>query len=147
MTQWYVSWHVPSVGIPEPLPPIHLVCVRLWTLDLILSPHQHPFLYIPTSSRFIHYYNKSSEQEDWRVEWEHIGNVVLTQYTYFIHVPVRLCANLKSVDMTTLHGRLNLWDWYWNTRVLHVQGMISSFFLGIDWFDYWVLGLDYQSIW
>jgi hypothetical protein len=27
------------------------------------------------------------------------------------------------------------------------QDMISSFFLGIDWFDYWVLGLDYQSIW
>ncbi len=25
--------------------------------------------------------------------------------------------------------------------------MMSSFFLGIDWFDYWVLGLDYQSIW
>jgi hypothetical protein len=27
-----------------------------------------------------------------------------------------------------------------------VQGMISSFFVGIDLFDYWVLGLDYQSI-
>ncbi len=27
------------------------------------------------------------------------------------------------------------------------QGMISSFFLGIDWFHYWVLGLDYHSIW
>jgi hypothetical protein len=32
--------------------------------------------------------------------------------------------------------------------VLHMaQGYISSFFLGIDWFDYWVLGFDYQNIW
>ena len=28
-----------------------------------------------------------------------------------------------------------------------VQGMISSFFLGIDWFDYGAFGLEYQVIW
>jgi hypothetical protein len=28
-----------------------------------------------------------------------------------------------------------------------VQGYISSFFLGIDWFDYGAFGLEYQVIW
>jgi hypothetical protein len=45
-----------------PLPPLHLVCVRLWpppALALSLSPHRHPFLCIPPSSRCIRY-NKSS---------------------------------------------------------------------------------------
>ena len=45
-----------------PLPPLHLVCVRLWTppaLALSHSPHRHPFLCIPPSSRLIRY-NKSS---------------------------------------------------------------------------------------
>jgi len=28
-----------------------------------------------------------------------------------------------------------------------LQGLLSSFFLGIDWFDSWAFGLDYQSLW
>ena len=27
------------------------------------------------------------------------------------------------------------------------QGLVSSFFWGIDWFDYWAFGLEYQVIW
>ncbi len=33
---------------------------------------------------------------------------------------------------------------FWHTS--H-HGHISIFFGGIDWFDYWVLGLDYQNLW
>ena len=28
-----------------------------------------------------------------------------------------------------------------------IQGLLSSFFWGIDWFDSWAFGLDYQAIW
>ena len=27
------------------------------------------------------------------------------------------------------------------------QDSLSSFFLGIDWFDSWAFGLDYQALW
>jgi hypothetical protein len=28
-----------------------------------------------------------------------------------------------------------------------IQVLLSSFFLGIDWFDSWAFGIDYQALW
>jgi hypothetical protein len=50
-----------------PLPPLHLVCARLSpppALDVSLSPHRHPFQYIPPSSCFSH---RSTNKKSW---WE-----------------------------------------------------------------------------
>jgi hypothetical protein len=35
----------------------------------------------------------------------------------------------------------------WPSGLDHRQGLLSSFFLGIDWFDSWAFGLDYQALW
>ncbi len=67
----------------------------------------------------------------------------------------RLVENFQDVVHTLLHNTLITESWIHpgieeSTRLAYTglfQGMISSFFLGIDWFDYWVLGLYYQSIW
>ena len=43
---------------------------------------------------------------------------------------VHLCASVhpcaKSVGLPTLHVRLNMWDWSWNTRALQVSGDIPN---------------------
>ena len=48
---------------------------------------------------------------------------------------------------------LNIWVfqtyWFFSSchRPTHHQDLLSSFFLGIDWFDSWAFGLDYQALW
>jgi hypothetical protein len=36
---------------------------------------------------------------------------------------------------------------FWMTPGSPHQGLLSSFFLGIDWFDSWAFELDYQALW
>ncbi len=35
----------------------------------------------------------------------------------------------------------------YGTAAVPYQGLLSSFFLGIDWFDSWVFEFDYQALW
>jgi hypothetical protein len=57
-------------------------------------------------------------------------------------------SHAQSIHTTTLHTLPTLpTSTLLTITFTQAQDMISSFFLGIDWFDYWVLGLDYQNIW
>jgi hypothetical protein len=50
---------------------------------------------------------------------------------------VGVMEDYKLRDLRASHT-LGLW-WH--------QSLLSSFFLGIDWFDSWAFGLDYQALW
>jgi hypothetical protein len=53
----------------------------------------------------------------------------------FLHLRVSVHPYGKSVGLPTLHVRLNMWDWSWNTRALQVSGEIPN--VGHPWL--WVV--------
>jgi hypothetical protein len=58
----------------------------------------------------------------------------------FIGVHVMYAVGHFSFSFLILTVSLR-WELYW------AQDLLSSFFLGIDWFDSWAFGLDYQALW
>jgi hypothetical protein len=53
----------------------------------------------------------------------------------FLHLRASVHPCAKSVGLPTLHVRLNMWDWSWNTRALQVSGEIPN--VGHPWL--WVV--------
>ena len=53
----------------------------------------------------------------------------------FLHLRASVHPCGKSVGLPTLHVRLNMWDWSWNTRALQVSGEIPN--IGHPWL--WVV--------
>ena len=53
----------------------------------------------------------------------------------FLHLRASVHPCGKSVGLSTLHVRLNMWDWSWNTRALQVSGEIPN--IGHPWL--WVV--------
>jgi len=49
----------------------------------------------------------------------------------FLHLRASVHPCSKSVGLPTLHVRLNMWDWSWNTRALQVSGEIPN--VGHPW--------------
>ena len=49
----------------------------------------------------------------------------------FLHLRASVHPCAKSVGLPTLHVRLNMWDWSWNTRALQVSGEIPN--VGHPW--------------
>ena len=61
--------------------------------------------------------------------------------THQLNPPRQCCILLFHHQSQSLCAFLQL------CILLFHQGLLSSFFLGIDWFDSWAFGLDYQTLW
>ncbi len=85
--------------------------------------------------------NRDSKFIGYRIKRDENLGIEMSRWNYDEYV------SLWSSNMDTHHVPFRQTKKTKDTVKPREQGLLSSFFLGIDWFDSWAFGLDYQALW